>query len=75
MYVKVSGVKVSYPGDAADIAKATWIPFSIDLTALGVNLSSVTQLSIGFERTGPSRGTGMVFIDDILLYRSAPAVP
>jgi hypothetical protein len=75
MYVKVNGVKALYPGDARDIAGATWRPFSIDLAALGINLSNVTQLSIGFERAGPSGGTGVVFIDDILLYRSAPGVP
>jgi hypothetical protein len=75
MYVKVNAVKVSYPGDAADIAAATWRPFEINLAALGTNLSNVTQLSIGFERTGASRGTGIVFIDDIVLYRSAPAAP
>jgi hypothetical protein len=69
MYVKVNGVKVVYPGAAADIAEATWRPFNIDLAALGINLSNVTQLSIGFERTGPSGGTGVVFIDDIRLYR------
>jgi hypothetical protein len=75
MYVTVNGVKVVYPGDAADIAKATWRPCNIDLAALGVNLSNVTQLSIGFERTGPTGGTGIVLIDDILLYRGAPVVP
>jgi len=75
MYVKVNGVKAAYPGDAADIAAATWKPFEINLATLDINIDNVTQLSIGFERTGPSRGTGIVFIDDIRLYRSAPAAP
>ena len=74
MYVKVNGVKVVYPGDAADIAEAAWRPFNIDLAALGIDLSNVTQLSIGFERIGPSGGTGIVLIDDILLYRLVPEV-
>ncbi|MFH1718281.1 MAG: hypothetical protein ABIF19_13085, partial [Planctomycetota bacterium] len=74
MYVKVNGVKVAYPGDAADIAETAWRSFDIDLAALGINLSNVTQLSMGLERTGPNGGTGIVFIDDILLYRSAPGI-
>ena len=39
-----------------------------------MDLSNVTQLTIGFERTGVSGGSGTVFIDDILLYRLAPSV-
>jgi len=74
MYVKVNGVKVPYPGDAADIATPEWKPWNVDLAAFGVDLSNVTQLSIGFERTGVSGGSGTVFIDDILLYRLAPEV-
>jgi len=74
MYVKLNGVKVVYPGGAADIAEPRWKQWNIDLTALGISLSSVTELSIGFERTGASGGTGTVFIDDILLYRLAPEI-
>jgi len=75
MYVKINGVKVTYPGDAADITRSIWKQWNIDLAALGIDLSNVTQMSIGFERTGGIGGSGMVFIDDILLYRSAPAAP
>jgi hypothetical protein len=75
MYVKINGVKVVYPGDAAEITRAIWKQWNIDLAALGIALSNVTQMSIGFERTGGIGGSGIVFIDDILLYRSAPAVP
>lgn len=74
MYVKVNGVKVAYPGAATDIAEAAWRSFSIDLAALGINLGNVTQLTIGFERTGASGGTGIVLIDDISLYRPASGV-
>jgi len=48
---------------------------TIDLSASGIDLSNVTQLTVGLERTGPSGGTGIVFIDDILLYGSAAGVP
>ncbi len=75
MYVKINGVKVVYPGDAADITRSIWKQWNIDLAALGIDLSNVNQISIGFERTGAIGSSGIVFIDDILLYRSAPAVP
>ena len=74
MYVKLNGAKVVYPGGLADIAEPRWKQWNIDLAALSISLSSVTELSIGFERTGASGGTGTVFIDDILLYRSAPEI-
>jgi len=73
MYVKVSGIKVVYSGAATDIAEAAWRPFSIDLAALGIDLNNVTQLSIGFERTGASGGTGQMYIEDIRLYRARTA--
>ena len=59
---------MEYPGEAGDIAEETWKPFDIDLAALGVDLSAVTQLSVGIERTGPSGSAGIVFIDDFRLY-------
>ena len=74
MYVKVNGVKVAYPGAATDIVETVWRPFSIDLATLGIDLSNITQLTIGFERTGPSGGTGIVFVDDISLYRPISGV-
>ncbi len=74
MYVKLNGARVVYPGGAADIAEPRWKQWNIDLAALGISLSSVTELSIGFERTGAIGGTGTVFIDEILLYRFAPEI-
>ena len=74
MYVKLNGAEVEYPGDAADIAEPRWKQWNIDLAALGISLSSVTELRIGFQRIGASGGTGTVFIDDILLYRLAPEI-
>jgi len=72
MYVKINDAKVVYDGDAGNIAIRRWIQWNIDLASLGVNLSDVTPLSIGFEKTGTSRGTGIVFIDDICLYKTPP---
>jgi len=71
MYVKVGSAKVLYDGD---ITKPMWKQWNIDLAGLGINLSNVTQLSIGLERIGATSGSGMVIVDAIRLYKSAPAV-
>ncbi|MCH8121245.1 MAG: discoidin domain-containing protein [Planctomycetes bacterium] len=69
MYVKLNGVKVVYDGDADNIRKSPWQVWNIHLADFaGVNLSNVTELSIGFERIGFSGGSGMVLFDDIRLY-------
>jgi len=70
MYVKLNGVKVTYDGNASDLQKAAWQEWRIDLAAFGIDLSNVTTLSIGFERTGTTGGFGTVLIDDIRLYAS-----
>jgi hypothetical protein len=75
LYVKINGTKVLYDGDPANIAIRRWTQWNVDLTSLGVNLSNVTTFSIGFERTGATGGSGIVFIDDIQLYKSAPPIP
>jgi len=68
LYVKVNGTKVVYDGD---LTSPIWLPFNVDLTSLGVNLSSVSSLTIGVEGTG----SGTLFVDDIALYRIAPIDP
>jgi len=72
MYIKINGAKVLYDGDAADLATAEWTQWDIDLSAFGIEMANVTELSIGLERIGASVGLGMLFIDDIRLYREAP---
>jgi len=71
LYVKVDGSKVVYGGDAGDIAKAEWNQWNIDLASLGVNLQNITKLSIGIDGNGAS---GTLYVDDVRLYRSAPAL-
>jgi hypothetical protein len=68
MYIKINSAKVIYTGD---LKQAAWQQFSADLAALGINLTNVTTLTIGFERTGTTGGSGTVFIDDIWLYTPA----
>ncbi len=67
MYVKLNGAKILYDGDADDLKQALWQPWSIDLADFGVDLRSITELSIGFERIGATGGTGLVYFDDIRL--------
>jgi len=70
LYVEINGTKVSYDGDAADLNRAMWQSWNIDLSTVG-NVSSVRSLTIGIEGAGAS---GVVYIDDIRLYPQAPAV-
>ena len=71
LYVKINNTKVPYDGDAADLAKVIWQTWNIDLSTVGANLTSVTKLTIGVEG---ANATGTVYIDDIHLYRQAPAI-
>jgi len=68
MYVKVNGKKVTYDGDAENLRLKTWQMWYIDLASLGVNLSNITTLTIGFERIGTIGGQGMILLDGIRLY-------
>jgi hypothetical protein len=69
LYVKLNSAKVVYDGPAANLATADWTPWDIDLSAFGINLANVTDISIGLERTGATGGSGMIFLDDIQLVR------
>ena len=70
MYVKVNGIKATVD---ADLTLAGWQELSVNLVSLGVDISNIATLGIGIERTDTTGGTGVVFVDDIRLYR--PAVP
>jgi len=69
LYVKINGMKVLYDGAAGDLAEPTWLPWNVDLSAVGGNLSGVTTLIIGVEGAGAS---GVLYIDDIRLYPNEP---
>jgi hypothetical protein len=68
MYVKINGSKVTYDGSAENTRLAGWQMWYIDLASIGVNLSNITELAIGFERIGAAGGQGMVLLDSIRLY-------
>ncbi|MCF7974465.1 MAG: discoidin domain-containing protein [Phycisphaerae bacterium] len=65
LYVMVNNTKVPYDNDAGDIALSAWQAWNIDLSSLGINLQSVTKLSIGVDGSGAA---GMLLIDDIKLH-------
>jgi len=68
LYVKVNNTKVLYDGDQADLARAGWQVWNIDLSQAG-NVSSVRSLTIGIEG---SAAKGTLYIDDIRLYPKVP---
>jgi hypothetical protein len=79
-----SGVSATVYHDDPNIAQTdTWTEWRIDLSApggfanQGVDLTNVDSISIGFgDKNNPqSGGSGLVFFDDIRLYRSASQEP
>ncbi|MBN2183515.1 MAG: discoidin domain-containing protein [Sedimentisphaerales bacterium] len=70
MYAEINGSKVVYDGDADDIAASLWTLWDIELERFGVNLNNVTTFTIGFEKTAAIGGSGMIFVDEIHLYKS-----
>lgn len=71
LYVKVNGVRVDYDGNAASLRAPVWQQWGIDLASLGDAARSVTTVTIGVSGSG----SGLLFIDDIRLYRIAPLPP
>ncbi len=74
LYAKINGKKVVHQ-DADAVTPpgwAAWKRWNIDLSSLGVDLQKVTSLVIGVEGVGAA---GMIYVDDILLYSAAPAIP
>ena len=67
LYMKINDSKVTYDGD---LSLPIWKQWSIDLGALGIDLSSVHTLCIGVEASD----TGVLYVDDIALYRVPPPI-
>ncbi len=73
LYVKINDKKVLCNGGAAVTALPLWKQWNIDLASAGTNLKSVKTLTIGVG-DGSAGGKGILHVDDLLLYRTAPAV-
>jgi hypothetical protein len=65
LYLKINGTKVTYDGQASNIAQAGWQAWNIDLASSGASLQNVTKLAVGIDGNG---ATGTLFFDDIRLY-------
>ena len=63
LYCKIGSTKVLYDGEAAHLGNVAWHVWSIDLSTVGGNLTSVREFSIGVEGSG----AGILYIDDIRL--------
>jgi hypothetical protein len=77
MYVALNGSAVVYHENPSAAQIATWTEWTIDLqefAAKGVNLANVNTITIGFgdKNNLQAGGSGLVFFDDIRLYRPAP---
>jgi hypothetical protein len=68
LYVKINNTKVTYDGDAANLARNVWQAWNIDLSTVG-NVGKVRSLTLGVDNTGAA---GTLYIDDIRLYGRAP---
>jgi hypothetical protein len=85
MYVVLNGSAVVYHDNPNAALIDTWTQWNIDLSALGgfadqgVNLTNVDKMAIGFGDGNNSQpaGSGLVYFDDIRLYRplSEPEAP
>jgi hypothetical protein len=64
LYLKINNTKVPYSGEAANLQKAEWQQWTIDLASTGASLKNVTKLVIGVEGAGAA---GTLFFDDIEL--------
>ena len=70
IYVKVNDTKVVNPEDPAALPPAwdVWTQWTIDLTALGMDLTQVRSLTVGIEGAGAQ---GTLYVDDIQLVGDA----
>jgi hypothetical protein len=74
MYVVLNDSAVVYNDDPNAVLLDEWTLWSIDLqdfAGQGISLNSVNSMTIGFgNRENPiAGGEGLIFIDDIRLYR------
>lgn len=69
LYLKVNGTRLDFPGSAASLAAPLWKQWNIDLTALGNAAANVRTVTLGISGSG----AGLLYVDDVRLYKAAPA--
>jgi len=77
MYVALNGSAIVYYDNPDDLLIEDWTEWRIDLQVFanqGVDLTNINTISIGFgDKNNPQPGgSGLVYFDDIRLYRPAP---
>ena len=74
MYVALNGTAAVNHDNPNAAQIDNWTEWNIDLQAFGVNLANVNSITLGFgNRNNPvAGGAGMVYFDDIRLYRPTP---
>ncbi len=70
LYLNINGVKVVYSSTADALTRSLWKQWNVDLASVATSLEAVRTLAIGVSGTGK----GVLYVDDILLYRAAPPV-
>ncbi|MBN1505440.1 MAG: discoidin domain-containing protein [Sedimentisphaerales bacterium] len=74
VYVKINNTKKLYNNGAAVTTMPIWKPFQIDLASVPASdLRNVKSLTIGVG-DGSAGGTGLIFVDEIRLYATAPQI-
>ncbi len=71
LYIKINGTRVDYDGSVDALKMPLWKQWDIDLASLSATARSVTTLTVGVSGSG----AGLVYLDDIQLYREAPPIP
>jgi len=76
LYIALNGVEVPFEGGHEAVKTSEWTEWTIPLQAfadLGVNLTTVNTISIGLgdKNNVVAGGSGVIYIDDIRLYRAA----
>jgi len=80
MYLAINGIATVYHDNPDPALIDEWTEWTIDLQEFadqGVNLANVNMISIGFgdKNNLQAGGSGLVFFDDIRLYRPAEPEP
>jgi hypothetical protein len=70
LYVKINNNRKNFDDVASYINRPTWTKMELPLD--GINISNVSSITIGVEKTGATGGSGILYFDDIQLTVASP---
>jgi hypothetical protein len=72
--VRVNGYAVRYSGNVLDIKKTSWTQWNISLSSLPIDLRRIVAIdfAVGTYNQPHATHPGVIYVDDIRLYRVAP---